>query len=1753
MPQSRSLFLAAALTLSIFLSANTSAQLLVDFNSTSQDGGPHNQSGYQAYDAAHEAVADFVAARNYSAFGTTVSVTVDFPDSSANTVQQMIDRGAGNDANWSGQKLDLLTDWIGVDTRPVGGLPRITFRLGNLPAGAYQWLSYHHDTENVFGSFDVEVSTNAGGSYTAVVGPEAGGSFQGTDSTSGGNPTSQQTYNGAGNQDPATLPSTVISSFNAVGGSDVVVRFSPLAGAAVHTQLIVINGFEITSTTPPTAPTDIALAGNTAATTAPIGTLVGTLTSTDPTPGDSFTYALVGGSGSTDNVDFAIDGDRLETDRDLSSNAGGSILSVRIRTTDSEDDSFEKVFLIEIVNDSDGDGLDDTWELTYFPALTTATGAGNNDADSLTNAQEQAAGTNPTLADTDGDGLSDSDEVNTHGSDPTVADTDGDGIDDGDEVSDGNGFVTNPNLADSDGDGFNDGLEITEGTDPTNSADFPNSLLPLRLNEMLARNNTDITDGDGRREDWIEIYNPNTTAVNVDGYYLTDDQFLLTQWNFPNVTIAANGYLLVFASGDDMVDGGGNPHTNFQLNSGGEFLAIVRPNGTSIDDSFAPAYPEQFTDVSYGVPAGGGALVYYGNPTPGAVNNSTAYPGVVKDTNFSIDRGFYSAPFQLAITSATPTATIRYTTDGSWPSTTNGTVYSGLISVTTTTTVRAIAYQSGWLSTNIDTHSYIFVDDVLTQPTNPAGWPSDWGSHDGFNPIPSDYQMDPRVVNNANGLGVHTMQQALLDIPTVSIAMNPDDFISDSSGIYANPQNRTEKTCSVEYILPDGSSGFQEDCKIETHGNASRRPARMHKHSLRLTFSSDVGIGKLNYPLFPQSDVEEFNKLVLRACFTDSWALCSWSSSRYRPNDSMYMRDVWMKDSMRAMGHASGNGDFVHLYVNGLYWGLHDLTERLEDDWYSDHLGGETEDWEVNADMGSPGAIWNQMIGVLNGNISSNAVYDQAKTLLDIDNYIDYLFLHFYADAEDWPTKNGYAAANAASGDGKYRFQVWDQEISLDKFTWNRYGSSSGSMRPFSRLKLNEEFRLDFADRVAKHMLNGGALSLENSTGRFQSICDEIDKAIMGESARWGDVQDTVYYATTPSSSTNPFADSYPPTVNNPIYFTREQHWIKERDHVINSHIPVIHDAGDSRGIINELRGQNLYPSIDPPLFAQHGGPVPNNFNLRITAAAGDIYYTTDGSDPRLVGGGVNPDATALNGGTIIDEFFDFEDTGWLFLDTGVAQSDSEVIVGNGSYGSSDWKHPDFNDASWETGQALLGYGGIGSGGDTVTVNTVVDWGPSSTSKYRTTYFRKPFTVTGASNYTELNISIIRDDGAIVYLNGKEIGRSNLAAGNVAFSTTASSASPEQAIVALPGYTLQVGDLIEGVNILAIEVHQQSNGSSDLGIDATVTAAKPNGGGASGATLTQTGPVMARALNGGDWSALTKASFIVGTPASSANLVVSEIFYNPPGSLEDTEYVELMNSSSSEAIDLTGVTLTGITYAFPEGFTLAPLQRVVIVKNPTAFAAAYNTAGMNIAPGDFGSTSLANGGEEIAVISQDGATDIQRFTYNDKAPWPESADGPGFSLVLIAPETNPDHRIARNWRASTTAGGSPGTTDATSFSGDPDADSDSDGIVAFLEHALATSDSVSSAADLPDGTVASYDPGTGVVDEFLTVTFQRNLAADDVLYEVQVANDLAIWTASTTFVSSTNNGDGTATEVYRSNAPFSSSAREFIRVSVSSR
>ena len=187
-------------------------------------------------------------------------------------------------------------------------------------------------------------------------------------------------------------------------------------------------------------------------------------------------------------------------------------------------------------------------------------------------------------------------------------------------------------------------------------------------------------------------------------------------------------------------------------------------------------YPQQFEDFSYGFNADAVTQGYFTNPTPGAANGS-GLSDYVRDTKFSFDRGFYDAPIAVEITSATPGAQIRYTTDGSDPTPGSGTLYTGPVTITTTTVLKAIAYKPGLIPTNVDAQTYMFLDDVLQQPDAPPGFPAG-----------TDYGMDPDVVNNPAYSA--TIKDDLKAIPSISISMPVDQHVRRQRDLHQRRQLR---------------------------------------------------------------------------------------------------------------------------------------------------------------------------------------------------------------------------------------------------------------------------------------------------------------------------------------------------------------------------------------------------------------------------------------------------------------------------------------------------------------------------------------------------------------------------------------------------------------------------------------------------------------------------------------------------------------------------------------------------------------------------------------------------------------------------------------------------------------------------------------------------------------------------------------------------------------------------------------------------
>jgi len=241
------------------------AALYIDFDNNGLDplggqeaGGPRTQTGFQSYSATHE-VSNTFTTQNFPATlhgtATVVSILPNWPNTTDARVRQMIDRGPGNDVNWNNANgdLDLLTDWLGTDSRTGGGgtgdfdgttgTPTyLTLTLGGLVAGNYRMISFHHDTENMNTFFDIDVSVDGGTSFTNVV---SGARM--TASTGLGTPAVTPTTG----PDALSLSSTQTYSFSANGADEVVVRYTPLSnsvvanGGGVHQTFFGINGFAL--------------------------------------------------------------------------------------------------------------------------------------------------------------------------------------------------------------------------------------------------------------------------------------------------------------------------------------------------------------------------------------------------------------------------------------------------------------------------------------------------------------------------------------------------------------------------------------------------------------------------------------------------------------------------------------------------------------------------------------------------------------------------------------------------------------------------------------------------------------------------------------------------------------------------------------------------------------------------------------------------------------------------------------------------------------------------------------------------------------------------------------------------------------------------------------------------------------------------------------------------------------------------------------------------------------------------------------------------------------------------------------------------------------------------------------------------------------------------------------------------------------------------------------------------------------------
>jgi hypothetical protein len=776
----------------------------------------------------------------------------------------------------------------------------------------------------------------------------------------------------------------------------------------------------------------------------------------------------------------------------------------------------------------------------------------------------------------------------------------------------------------------------------------PNApLADVHINEFLAGNvltNSPLDlDEDGELQDWIELYNAGSNSVRLLGWSLTDTRNQPDLWLFPDITIGAGQYLIVYASAKDRRPvTGGKLHSNFKLNVFGEYLALFNSDAPQkLMSEFAPAFPEQRNDHSYGLESSN-QWRYFATPTPGAANGKSAVTGIVPEPHANVSRGLFDQPFTLFVTCEQADATLRYTTNGSVPTELTGQIYTGPIQVTNTTVFRVAGFRTSMLPSRVSTHTYLFYDQVLRQPNNPPGYPAAWVTLAGAS-YPADYEMDPEIVTNS--AYAPWLKPALNALPVVSIVMKIEDMFSQTTGIYANPEPSNaqrylwERACSVEFIPTNNQSGFHVDCGIRIQGNASRTPAKTSKHPMRLMFRGDYGPGRLEYPIYSDSPVTSFDTVVLRGDFNSSWL-------HWDPNQRLHgtrMRDVWAKDTFRAMGQLGGHSRYVHLFVNGLYWGVYDFSERIDANFAASYLGGNAEDYDSMAAKptealdGDRSAYDTMVANVRTKDMRLLANYTAALQYLDLTNYVDYILLNFYAANQDWGFDSNWNAVRRRLPGALYKYCVWDAERYIENTGDNRVSNPDVPSGLHTNLINSSEYRLFFADRVQKHLFNAGALTTNQTIPRWINRANQLDTAIIAESARWGDNRRDVMMNL--GGGSGPF-----------YLYTRNDFWLPEINRMITSYFPQ-----RAATFLGQLRNARLYPAVAVPSFSQHGGRVAAGYLLAISGS-NPIYFTADGSDPRVYGtGAVSPSAQAytapfpLNADSIIKSRA-LSDTNWSAL-----------------------------------------------------------------------------------------------------------------------------------------------------------------------------------------------------------------------------------------------------------------------------------------------------------------------------------------------------------------------------------------------------------------------------------------------------------------------------------------------------------------------
>ena len=559
------------------------------------------------------------------------------------------------------------------------------------------------------------------------------------------------------------------------------------------------------------------------------------------------------------------------------------------------------------------------------------------------------------------------------------------------------------------------------------------------LNEVMP-SNSKIADEYDEKDDWIEIYNGGNSPLFLGGMYVTDDLDELTKWQIKSAPILLPGqFSIIWADGQPEQ---GGRHASFKLKKEGEALALVQEvNGILhiLDDIQFPGVP---SDVSYGRREDGKSpWVFFGEASPQASNNGK--PQHLNDSvRFSKTTGHYSNRFTLEMTVNDPSVAIYYTRDGSLP-TTQDSLYQQPISMSQTQLIQAKGFKSGFNST-ATTAEIFFINDRSA-------------------------------------------------LPTLNVQSDPDNFWDNQNGIYVQgtngipgfcttgPRNWNqdwERPCRLTYIEPDGTKGFEVNAGVKI-GGACSRTFKMKSFNFFLR-SNEYGDEKIDYQLFPQSDVTEYRRFKIRNSGND------WESMMFR--DGMNHTILSNTVDLDLMAYRP-----VRVYLNGEYWGIYGMRETFTKHHVESHYGVDGENLDILANPSGPGkevregdfTAYNQLINFVTANdLSEPAKYQQLQIYLDLQEYLNYHIVQIYLGNYDWPANNVRVWRDRNGG--KFRWMLFDTDATTNFGIWGNSLSSDNTLEhalnddPFSnvwpngttstfllrKLLENPSFKAEFVQRM---------------------------------------------------------------------------------------------------------------------------------------------------------------------------------------------------------------------------------------------------------------------------------------------------------------------------------------------------------------------------------------------------------------------------------------------------------------------------------------------------------------------------------------------------------------------------------------------------------------------------------------------------------------------------------------------------------------